>query len=505
MAQLRDYLHTAVPASLMDVGVDVVDLHAYVAKIDREFKTRRYDDIDAPLLYIRIQIGEATCIALIDCGATRNHMSQDFLARDFDASCEQTLPSEKVLCSSFDSPCSTREGEFKDLGAGYTLNGGTDGDRVKPRKLAAVARLLRCAVEKATSRVRSLQTVAMNMRRLDGTCGSNPLEIASKEESCQHGEREKSCEHKGIEGSGMNEMVEKESENQIVSLGGGGGGGGGGGANDYLTPEQCRKGSIYAESQWKSGDGEMSKTVIRLQREVIGEDVKERARTVGQLFEWPVSPLELDESSPEKNGGHSTRRESTSSVTRSTSTPESGTTFEATTLASVGSKFVSSTKIILDSENGRGESLEMQMVDAMSGETMTAGATRTRAWQEMRLMHTEYGESPAAGSSVMSIAFEQASERRESIIAYDPETANGQAKTGCKCRCGETGSNEGASTVMDGWLLAELERIAPMVGCCFSTSSLLVHSASEASFLSSHDCFCYVALSIELTCMGLTG
>ncbi|GBG89579.1 hypothetical protein CBR_g49368 [Chara braunii] len=63
MAQLRDYLHTAVPAPLMDDGVEVVNLHEYIAKIDREFKTQRYDDIDAPLLYIRIQIGEATCSA----------------------------------------------------------------------------------------------------------------------------------------------------------------------------------------------------------------------------------------------------------------------------------------------------------------------------------------------------------------------------------------------------------------------------------------------------------
>ncbi|GBG80077.1 hypothetical protein CBR_g30444 [Chara braunii] len=81
MAQLRDYLHTAVPTPLMDVGVEVVDLHAYIAKIDREFKTQRYDDIDAPLLYIRIQIGEATCNALIDCGASCNYISQDFMVR----------------------------------------------------------------------------------------------------------------------------------------------------------------------------------------------------------------------------------------------------------------------------------------------------------------------------------------------------------------------------------------------------------------------------------------
>ncbi|GBG76412.1 hypothetical protein CBR_g22160 [Chara braunii] len=81
MAQLRDYLYTVVPAPLMDAGVNVVNLHDYVAKIDNEFKTQRYDDIDEPLLYIRIQIGEATCNVLIDCGATRNYMSQDFMVR----------------------------------------------------------------------------------------------------------------------------------------------------------------------------------------------------------------------------------------------------------------------------------------------------------------------------------------------------------------------------------------------------------------------------------------
>ncbi|GBG75595.1 hypothetical protein CBR_g20226 [Chara braunii] len=81
MAQLRDYLHTAIPTPLMDVGVEVVDLHTYIAKIDREFKTQRYDDIDAPMLYVRIQIGEATCSALIDCGASRNYISQDFMVR----------------------------------------------------------------------------------------------------------------------------------------------------------------------------------------------------------------------------------------------------------------------------------------------------------------------------------------------------------------------------------------------------------------------------------------
>ncbi|GBG92523.1 hypothetical protein CBR_g55822 [Chara braunii] len=81
MAQLQDYLHTAVPAPLMDAGVEVVDLHDYVMKIDREFKTQRYDDIDTSLLYICIQIGKTTCSALIDCGATHNYMIEDFTVR----------------------------------------------------------------------------------------------------------------------------------------------------------------------------------------------------------------------------------------------------------------------------------------------------------------------------------------------------------------------------------------------------------------------------------------
>ncbi|GBG83823.1 hypothetical protein CBR_g37623 [Chara braunii] len=81
MAHLREYLHAAVPPPSTDGGVAVVDLCNYLAKIDREYATKRYVDINAPLLYIRIQIGKATCSALIDCGATRNYISQDFMAR----------------------------------------------------------------------------------------------------------------------------------------------------------------------------------------------------------------------------------------------------------------------------------------------------------------------------------------------------------------------------------------------------------------------------------------
>ncbi|GBG90019.1 hypothetical protein CBR_g50112 [Chara braunii] len=81
MANLRSYLHTAIQAPMTDDGVAVVDLRSYLAKIDREHATQRYAETDAPLLYIRIQIGKATCSALIDCGASRNFMSQAFMAR----------------------------------------------------------------------------------------------------------------------------------------------------------------------------------------------------------------------------------------------------------------------------------------------------------------------------------------------------------------------------------------------------------------------------------------
>ncbi|GBG60841.1 hypothetical protein CBR_g15964 [Chara braunii] len=81
MAHLREHLHAAVPSPSTDGGVAIVDLCNYLAKIDREYATQRYVDNDAPLLYIHIQIGKATCSAVIDCGATRNYISQDFMAR----------------------------------------------------------------------------------------------------------------------------------------------------------------------------------------------------------------------------------------------------------------------------------------------------------------------------------------------------------------------------------------------------------------------------------------
>ncbi|GBG72584.1 hypothetical protein CBR_g12156 [Chara braunii] len=81
MADLRTYLHAAVPTPLIEDGVAVVDLREYIAKINLEYATQRYDNIDTPLLYVRIQIKKATCSALIDCGATRNYISQYFMAR----------------------------------------------------------------------------------------------------------------------------------------------------------------------------------------------------------------------------------------------------------------------------------------------------------------------------------------------------------------------------------------------------------------------------------------
>ncbi|GBG74655.1 hypothetical protein CBR_g19063 [Chara braunii] len=67
MAQLRDYLHTAVPNS--------VD-----GRRSRGCRPSQLDCEDQP----RVQdtaIGEATCNALIDCGASHNYMSQDFMVR----------------------------------------------------------------------------------------------------------------------------------------------------------------------------------------------------------------------------------------------------------------------------------------------------------------------------------------------------------------------------------------------------------------------------------------
>ncbi|GBG69734.1 hypothetical protein CBR_g4565 [Chara braunii] len=71
----------APPTSPTDDEVAVGDILAYVTKVAREFRTQRYDDNNAPLMYVCIQVGQASCSALLDSGASRNFMSQTFTQR----------------------------------------------------------------------------------------------------------------------------------------------------------------------------------------------------------------------------------------------------------------------------------------------------------------------------------------------------------------------------------------------------------------------------------------
>ncbi|GBG86642.1 hypothetical protein CBR_g41704 [Chara braunii] len=85
-AALSAHLHTylsfyAPPTSPTDDEVTVGDILAYTTKVAREFRTQRYDNNNAPLMYVRIQVGQASCSALLDSGATRNFMSQSFMQR----------------------------------------------------------------------------------------------------------------------------------------------------------------------------------------------------------------------------------------------------------------------------------------------------------------------------------------------------------------------------------------------------------------------------------------
>ncbi|GBG90717.1 hypothetical protein CBR_g51226 [Chara braunii] len=85
-AALTAHLHTylsfyAPPTSPTDDEVAVGDILAYTTKVAREFRTQRYDNNNAPLMYVRIQVGQASCNALLDSGATRNFMSQSFMQR----------------------------------------------------------------------------------------------------------------------------------------------------------------------------------------------------------------------------------------------------------------------------------------------------------------------------------------------------------------------------------------------------------------------------------------
>ncbi|GBG76449.1 hypothetical protein CBR_g22197 [Chara braunii] len=85
-AALCAHLHTYLsfyspPTSPTDDEVVVGDILAYVTKVAREFRTQRYDDNNAPLMYVRIQVGQASCSAFLDSGVCRNFMSQAFLQR----------------------------------------------------------------------------------------------------------------------------------------------------------------------------------------------------------------------------------------------------------------------------------------------------------------------------------------------------------------------------------------------------------------------------------------
>ncbi|GBG83543.1 hypothetical protein CBR_g37259 [Chara braunii] len=85
-AALCAHLHTylsfyAPPTSPTDDEVAVGDILAYTTKVAREFRTQRYDDNNAPPMYVCIQVGQASCSALLDSGASRNFMNQSFMQR----------------------------------------------------------------------------------------------------------------------------------------------------------------------------------------------------------------------------------------------------------------------------------------------------------------------------------------------------------------------------------------------------------------------------------------
>ncbi|GBG64112.1 hypothetical protein CBR_g40560 [Chara braunii] len=84
-AALCAYLHTylsfyAPPTSPTDEAA-VGDILAYVTKVVCEFRKQRYDDNNAPLFYVHIEVGQASCSALLDSGATHNSMSHAFMQR----------------------------------------------------------------------------------------------------------------------------------------------------------------------------------------------------------------------------------------------------------------------------------------------------------------------------------------------------------------------------------------------------------------------------------------
>ncbi|GBG91459.1 hypothetical protein CBR_g52414 [Chara braunii] len=81
-ANLHTYLSFyAPPTSPTDGEVAVGDIVAYTTKVAHEFRTQRYDDNNAPLMYVRIQVEQAFCSALLDSGASCNFLNQSFMQR----------------------------------------------------------------------------------------------------------------------------------------------------------------------------------------------------------------------------------------------------------------------------------------------------------------------------------------------------------------------------------------------------------------------------------------
>ncbi|GBG84873.1 hypothetical protein CBR_g39335 [Chara braunii] len=77
-AHLHTYLSFyAPPTSPTDDEVAVGDILAYVTKVARECRNQQYDDNNALLLYVRIQVGQASCNALLDS----DKLSQTFMQK----------------------------------------------------------------------------------------------------------------------------------------------------------------------------------------------------------------------------------------------------------------------------------------------------------------------------------------------------------------------------------------------------------------------------------------
>ncbi|GBG64014.1 hypothetical protein CBR_g40259 [Chara braunii] len=81
-AHLHTYLSFyAPPTSSMDDEVAVGDILAYVTRVVHEFGNQWNDNNNPPVLYVRIQVGQASCSTLLDSDASRSFMSQAFMQK----------------------------------------------------------------------------------------------------------------------------------------------------------------------------------------------------------------------------------------------------------------------------------------------------------------------------------------------------------------------------------------------------------------------------------------